>query len=313
MITIKQRYLVENSIVSKTVFELQSLWRVQLSITVCIVFALSSVTAGAVEKSQDELYLPCPSFTIGNIWSYRTKSPYFSETLNVMVLSKDEGMIVVGEKKTTKPERMHPKMPSPPVSSSYEEKRYEVKGRTIVRNEVKSNSDRYFSDPPEPFCGVLPPKAKFTAKSVVNGQTILTPTILTITALGEEKISVPGGTFETTIVEFRQQTAIGAGQQEGLAGSHNTVVVVYSAENVGIVKTILKVTSTMPVSMMGYDPEEEKRLRKGVDKLQKGEDFNEVMAKMQSLTPQGAPTQELKNQTFGFEAVTELQSYQVAP
>ena len=304
---------MENSIVSETVFELQCLWRVQLSVAVCIFFAFLSVSAGAADKFKDGLYLPCPSFAIGNSWSYKTQSPYFSETLSVMVLSKDKGMIVVGEKKTTKPVRMHPKMPSPPVSSSYEEKRYEVKGRTIVMPEVTRGLNRYYTDPPEPFCGVLPPQAKFTAKSVENGQASLTPTILTITPLGAEKISVPAGTFETTIVEFRQQTSMGVGQQEGLAGSHNTVAIVYGAENVGIVKTILKVTSTMPVSMMGSDPEEEMLLRQGIDKLQKGKDFDEVMAKMQSLTSQGKPTQELKNQTFGFETVTELQSYRVAP
>jgi hypothetical protein len=167
-----------------------------------------------------------------------------------------------------------------------------------------------FYNPPMPFCGKLPLHSDYQVKTGGQGQTFLSRVTATVRSLGKEKVVVPAGTFEATVVELRTKGNTKL-PHPGVLATPDTVVVHYAAEKVGIVKTIMKIVSMVPVSSTVSDPQSELLISQGIEKMKKGEDINDILDKIGSSPPTDQSGQNLKFQPVQSEIITELQSYQI--
>ncbi|MBT3031092.1 MAG: hypothetical protein KME36_08340 [Candidatus Thiodiazotropha sp. (ex Lucina pensylvanica)] len=262
--------------------------------------------------ADDSIYLPCPSTTVGNTWQYKSSGAHGSETISKLITSRDGSKVAVSEKKVTKPMRPHPSSPEPPELKSSADIQYEVVGQTIVQHYYKGDMMRVFYNPHMPFCGKLSKQTDYQTKSGGMGQTFMSHVTTTVRSLGKEKIIVPAGTFDATVVEFQTKGNTKL-PQPGMMATPDTVVVQYAVEKVGIVKSIMKTVAMMPVANTVSDPQSELLVSQGIEKMKKGEDINDILKKMGSLPPPDYTGQNLKFQPVQSEIITELQSYRVDP
>jgi hypothetical protein len=189
-----------------------------------------------------DVTLPCPAFKPGNSWESTMTTPMGPTMISTSVLSTDGKTILVGEKTTAR--IVIPGLPDSgtPMTNSVESE-YTNNGPVTVRNSITTNGMRSLFEPPEPICGTLPSQWTVTTKSTVSGMTTLTHSTVTARSLGKEKITVPAGTFDTTVIEIRRQDQPGAPSGSGMSGG-GSVQIIHAVENVGFVTVM--VTNTMP-------------------------------------------------------------------
>lgn len=163
--------------------------------------------------------------------------------ISTTVLSSDGKKILVGEKTTIK--LAIPGMPDgpgigSPVTNSVTAE-YEKHGSTTVRSSIEINGTRTSYEPPEPICGALPSQWTVATKNTTPGGTMVTQATVTARSLGTEKITVPAGTFDATVVEVRRQD-----RPSALSPGSESVHVIYAVESVGFLKIMVSISMPHP-------------------------------------------------------------------
>jgi hypothetical protein len=169
-------------------------------------------------------------------------TPMGPTIISTTVLSSDGKKILVGENQTIKAVVPGMSVSGSPMTNSVESE-YQSNGSGIVRTSVNINGMLSFSEPPERICGTLPSQWTVTTKASVMGVTTLTQSTMAARSLGKEKITVPAGTFDATVVEIRRREQLG-GPSASSVSVGDSVHVIYAVENVGFVKVM--VTVSMP-------------------------------------------------------------------
>ncbi len=271
------------------------------SLVASIMIGGLSTTAVRAAVAGDSVYLPCADFSVGSSRAYVTKSPYFTEMASVMVVENAGNKIRVAEKKTQKPQRLHPRSPEPSPQSISGETQYQVVGSTIFQSSITFNDSQTLSDPSIPYCGQIPSKFFYTSKVTARGYQGQSTISINARALGKETVTVPAGTYDATVVELRSKTS---DSNRAAGGDSSTTTLIYAVKGIGIVKTVTKVVSKMPVAVGESDPRSDALIPEGLAKMQKGEDISDVMKKMEKI-----PVPEIKMEKVVNIMVMELQSY----
>jgi len=273
-----------------------------------VVITLVFVMSTAVAQSADTgVNVPCPTWSVGDSWETKSSDPYAIETVSSIVKSRDGNKILIAEKRVHQRTRVDPRAPKgskPPVVTTESEIWYEVVGQNIVMRQQKVGPMQVAFDPPQAFCGQVPATATFRAKSVVMGNTALSEGTVTARARGKQKVEVPAGTFDATVVEY-QSTATSDPSPAGGGPGHRSVVTQFVVDKIGIVKTILSTSTPTVESGSAVDPRAEAALKEGLEKMRKGEAIEDTMATIQSM---GGPG-ETRLVFVDVEKVTELVSY----
>lgn len=277
-----------------------------------IAFVLPIGSPHADSPDQETVYLPCPSFSVGSSWSSIVTSPSSVESVQSTVVSRSGNSIQVGEKKTSKQRRLHPKAPEMPAMTFSTDKQYQLIESTVVQSHEKSAVHHLYFDPPMPICGSLPTVLNFASKIKTGDFTGTTYTVMKVRALGSEKVTVPAGTFDATVVEIRATTTSMSMPSGGMKLPDMTSRM-YAVEGVGIVKVVSAVSLDTLVNVGAPDPEAEARIRQGLDRVAKGEDMAKVVAEMRSSSAPSGNAPKLKAVPTESEIVTELQNYHVPP
>jgi hypothetical protein len=266
-----------------------------------------------------EFIVPCPRWALGDSWETRSfvehqfESPSaFDQVVTVtsLVKSREGNKIVVSEKRATQIEwvdkRVH-RGGSPPPRIMSSELLYEVVGKNVFLRQQAGDMMSMAFDPAMPVCGAIPEKATYRVKGVVVGNGNDAEGSVTFRMLGKETVTVPAGSFETTVFEAQQEAKMDPSSSGG-GSSGGPVVRSYVAEEVGVVKTVIMSTLQMPVVPSAPSSDAEVTRRQGLEKQAKGEDVSAAMAKMQSLSGSGSPQfEQVKT-----ESATELVAYRKA-
>jgi hypothetical protein len=184
---------------------------------------------------------------------------------------------------------------------------YEVIGQDIVLRQQTGNVMNIAFDPPVPFCGQVPGSFTYTSKVTVMGNSSVSEGTVTYRALGKQAVTVPAGTFEATVVETQTKPTIDPPPPAG-APSTEVGATLYVAEKVGVVKLVNRFKAPRPVVSAAPNPDLEATIEDGLEKVTKGEDVADTLARMQSMA--GAEGQQYE--AVESEAVTELIAYRSA-
>ena len=291
-----------------------------LSSEISIGLAVAGMLLGASSPVlAADLIVPCPRWAVGDSWETRSviehqfESPSaFDQVVTVtsLVKSRDGNKIIVSEKRSTQIEwvdkRIH-RRGSPPPQLMSSELLYEVVGKNVFLRQQTGDMISMAFDPPMPFCGTIPEKATYRVKGVVVGNGNDSEGSVTFKMLGKETVTVPAGSFETTVFEAQQEAKMDSSSSDG--GSRvGPVVRSYVAEEVGVVKTMIVSTLQMPVAPSTTRPDAEAAMQQGLEKQAKGEDVSTAMAKIESLAGSGSQQfEQVKT-----ENATELVAYRKA-
>lgn len=267
-----------------------------------VMTALTTKTFAAEEA----VLLPCPVFKTGNSWKYVKKAsvgPVITNT--VVVLANDGKKILLADRAI-----LDGAVAGMPGGNTLQEIEYENTGSVIVRNSIKVGGMQISVEPPEPVCGNLPTQWKTTSKIILFGSPKFTQSTTTVRALGKEKITVPAGTFDATVVEFSRQDTPSATSPPGTVGVRH-VDVIHAVENVGVVRVMSTTTSTVTQSAATPNPQAQALIQEGIRKMQKGEDASEVMRQLSALPADNGGPQKLDSTERRSESVTALQTFEI--
>jgi hypothetical protein len=280
-----------------------------------LVFAAALVSLALLSASPfaaAEITLPCPAFNTGNSWRFAMKGGIGPTTISTVVLARDGKKIRVGEK-TTATIPPFPGMPggeSQIVNSS--EIVYEEVASGIVRAGGTTNGIQTFSEPPEPICGKLPSQWTVTGKTILDKRTTLSQSGVTARSLGKEKITVPAGTFDATVVEIRHQNSPDG--TSGTPGVGDSASIIHAVDNVGFVRIAIITTQPAPQAA-AMDPGAEALMQEGIKKMQRGEDASGLMQQLQAMSsnPDPAGNRPVAAPPLRHEIVLELESFVIQP
>lgn len=245
------------------------------------ILVISGTAAG------ETLYIPCPEWAAGDSWEMRSfiehshASPSAADqtiTITSIVKSRDGNTIIVGEKRVTQLKWVDKRInrPDPPPQITSSEIVYEIAGDSFLLSRQTGDLGNVVFEPPIPTCGEVPETVSYRVKATMMGFSVSSETIARYQNLGTQLVSVPAGTFQTTVYEATQESISNQSNSAAPAATP-PVMKLYVADGIGVVKTEMTSRASPRPMVVEPNPEAEALLQRGLEMVSKGEDFTEAL------------------------------------
>lgn len=191
--------------------------------------AMQTVTFRA--NASDYVRVPCAKYEEGDTWVYKYITDQSTGTEESIVLSNKEDVITIGDKQKSFVEMG----PIKQLTERTGRQTLRREGNTLFLVSVQPNvANDERTTIHMPVCGEVPTRSNVVAK--IDGKTF-SEEKRTVRAVGRERVTVPAGSFEATVIEIKAESQPGAHS----AGSRYRIeIVAYIAENVGVVRNVTK-------------------------------------------------------------------------
>lgn len=214
---------------------------------------LAALMLGGPERTAaaaETIYLPCAAFAPGNSWRYSEKSSHGSSISTSTVSFVQVNDISINERKTLSP-LVHEggRSTLPDVDQRIRRKLVRagdtvyLAGYTMELKAAGTLESRTSIAPGAgaPECGELPATTQYDQTTFLHGDTTRQRVRVLTTLVGPARVVVPAGSFDTIAVRrIYTTTHVAGGAAYAQSSTLRVEMVIYAAEEVGVVRTETK-------------------------------------------------------------------------
>lgn len=190
----------------------------------------------SVQPSEESVYMPCLQFTEGSSTYFVDNGGPLNSVTELTVLRRRDRYITLLEKTTT---TLAVSDIPPYTTIDVMETDLEENGDVVYFLKSVNRDGERFEAIRSAFCGRMPVREIIKSKLMARDGTILSEEkeVVRRRSLGRERVVVPAGTFDAFVVE---EVRVDAGEEQEEQHGQKVVIISFSAEGVGVVRSIQK-------------------------------------------------------------------------